>query len=111
MSTKLVPKLETLSIKTPKYARNKRKKPMKIPFPNQFRNRRKEISTRLQQIERNQNKNAKQKQWKNKNVFELFEFYKRRLQRDQEELSNSQAKQSLNFKQSFKKCSKSYKAT
>ena len=37
------------------------------------------------------------------NVFELLNFIKRRFQRDQEELSNSQAKQSLNFKQNFNK--------
>ena len=103
LSRKLVPKSETLSIKSPKYARNKRNKLMKNPFPNQVRNRRQEISTRLQKMERNQNKNAKQNQWQNKHVFEIFEFYKRRFQRDQEKLSNSQAKQSLNFKLSFNK--------
>ena len=37
------------------------------------------------------------------NVFEILNFIKRRFQRDQEELSNSQAEQSLNFKQNSNK--------
>lgn len=41
----------------------------------------------------NQNKNAKQKQRKNENVFVLFEFYKRKISTRPRKLSKFQAKQ------------------
>ena len=48
-------------MKTPKMLKNKRKKSMTTPFQNQAKIQRQETSTKLQKIQRNENKNAKTK--------------------------------------------------
>ena len=49
-------------MKTPKTLKNKRKKSMTTPFQNQAKIQRQETSTKLQKIQRNENKNEKTKE-------------------------------------------------
>ena len=66
---------------------------MTIPSQTQVKNQRQEISTKLQKIKWNENKNAKQKQMTKQNVFWAFEFYKKKSLKRPRTLSNYQAKQ------------------
>ena len=73
-------------MKTPKTLKNKRNKSMTTPFQNQAKIQRQETSTKLQKTQRNENKNAKKKKTTKQNVFCAFEFYKRRVRKDQAKL-------------------------